>query len=101
MHADASHTPDAPPEPTPWIYVGWQLLVLVPSAIVVPAFDHGRYVALPGTLLAVLAAAVCVWAFVRCPRRAVVPKAVTFVLLLPALYVGLACITSYLTWGLS
>lgn len=100
MNDDTTHTPACDrPEPPPWIYVGWQLLVMLPVLVLVPAFAHGRYVALPGTALAVVAGVVCVWAFIQCPRRAVTPKTLTFLIMLPALYIAARCLTSYLAWG--
>ena len=88
-----------------WIPVYWSLGALFLSALLVPMFTYpmgGRtHAALPGTLASVATAGVCAWAFVACPRRHRIPKLVTFLLLLPALYIGFDCVSRYLMFGLS
>ena len=75
------------------------------SVLLVPMFTYplgGRtYVALPGTLAGVATAVVCAWAFVVCPRHHLIPKVITFLMLLPGLYIGFDCLSRYLMFGLS
>jgi hypothetical protein len=80
-------------------------MALALSVLVVPAFSYAlgprSYVALPGTLTGIATAVICSWAFMQCPRRPLLPKLVTFLLLVPGLYIGFDCLSTYLMFGLS
>jgi hypothetical protein len=86
-----------------WLSVYVSLGALFLSALLVPTFTYPTgtpYVGLPGAVAGVATAIVCAWAFITCPHSPRLPKACTFVLLLPGLYVGFHCVSTYLTSGM-
>lgn len=88
-----------------WTFVSWSAAALCVSVCVVPMFAYElgsqSYVAFPGTLIAFFAALVAGWAFISCPRRALISKVLTLLLLLPSLFLGFDCFARYLMFGLS
>jgi hypothetical protein len=47
------------------------------------------YVQLPGIIMGVIVACICVGSFLVCPRRPLVPKLIAFLLCIPALFCAL------------
>jgi len=90
--------------PSPWLFVPFSLMALVLSVLVVARFAFGlgaySFVALPGTLTGIVTAVICIWAFLQCPRRPLLPKLLTFLVLIPSLYIGIYCLSTYLMFGL-
>ena len=87
-----------------WLPVYVSLGALFLAALLVPMFTYPTgtpYVGLPGAVAGVATAIVCAWAFITCPRSQRLPKISTFVLLLPGLYVGFDCLSTYLTFGIN
>jgi hypothetical protein len=102
---DMTNLKQSPAYRSPWLFVLLGLFSLFMSFLIVPAFSYGRgavsYAALPGTLTGTGTALVCSWALIRCPRRPILPKLVTFLLLIPGLVIGFFCLSSYLMFGLN
>src|SRR5262249_30540936 len=89
---------------SPWEFVVWSFASVLASVLAVPAFSVPTgpgFVALPGTLIGATTGLTAAWAFVRCPRRPVFPKVVTLLLLVPGLFIGMDCVTSYLMIGIN
>jgi hypothetical protein len=73
-----------------WSLVWSSFLSVLFSFLFLPMFIRaGGAVGWPGVVLAVTAAAMSAWAFIRCPRRCRLPKLLTFLLLWPGLWLGL------------
>jgi hypothetical protein len=73
------------------------LILMIPPLFMMP-IGTVYYAGRPGSLFAVLAAVISTWAFMECPRR-LIPKLMTFVLLVPTLYYAVNYVCTYLAYG--
>ncbi len=90
---DSEGEADKPVSPLAW--AAWSLVALLVSAAVVStSMRIGGYIRFdpPVRLLGIAAAAVCVTAFLQCPRQARGLKLLTLVLLIPAVAIGVLCL---------
>jgi hypothetical protein len=87
---DASHTPVRRQDiAAGWRLVCYSLFTVLVVGLLMPNFVRaGGEVSMLGVVLGAAGSFVCSVAFIRCPRRCVVPKLLIFVLLWPALYLG-------------
>jgi hypothetical protein len=88
----------APPLAAARLCALWSVGAFLLSAIIVPssARTGGRVVFdVPARLLGIATASVCAIAFLQCPRRLLYFKVLTFVLLVPALLMGMWCLLDY------
>ena len=86
-----------------WLPVYVSLGALFLAALLVPMFSYPAgttFVRLPGAVAGVATAMVCAWTFITCPRSQRLPKACTFALMLPGLYIGVDCLSTYLMFGI-
>jgi hypothetical protein len=73
------------------------LILLVPPMFMMPIGTR-YYAGAGGAVFGFLAGAMSAWAFVACPRR-IIPKTLTFVLLLPTLYLAFRYVSAFLAYG--
>ena len=73
------------------------LILLIPPMFMIPIGTR-YYAGAVGAVIGILSGAISAWAFIACPRR-IVPKTLTFVLLLPTLYLGFRYASAFLAYG--
>ena len=81
-----------------WRCVAVSVLALVLGLSVALPFSTPTpigYVQLPGVIIGILVASVCVVSFLVCPRQPLLPKVVALVLCLPALFCALDFVAYY------
>jgi hypothetical protein len=83
---------------TGWRFVAVSALVLVFGLAIALPFSTPTavgYVQLPGVLIGVVVACVCVTCFFLCPRHPLIPKIVAGLLCVPALFCALDFVAHY------
>jgi hypothetical protein len=104
MIQEASIPHTSKPSRSAWFYIAWSLGALVSSFFILPAFfyeDTGlifHHFSLPGALICVAIASVCIWTFFSIPFRQIFPKLVSLVLLFAGLYLGFEAVFTYITY---
>jgi hypothetical protein len=79
-----------------WRFVVWSVGALLFAGLWLPAFAAGLWITLPSAFMGFVTAILCSWAFMSCPRRPLLPKMITLILVLPALALGIQCLGEYL-----
>jgi len=91
MSKTALPTTPRPETARAWRLAGCSLLTVVASWLLLPSFVWaGGKIEPPGIAIMLAVSVVSAVAFVRCPRRCVLPKLITFVLLWPGLFLALS-----------
>jgi len=104
MSNSQNHSATVRPNVPGWAFVAYSIAALLLAGVFIPAFAVAAgltsHVTLPGTVVAVISAGISGWAFIACPRRPLLAKAICFALFIPLAFAGLDCAVRYVMFGI-